>query len=243
MLHLIDKQFIMKKLFLALLSIVLLTPIYAQKTEYNVKLNSGLFYFSGKSAEATSFILYSSTTNHSYTNNPYGTKSGLSYGISTGLSRITKAHTIYSIDLGYEVLRSKVIIDQVFDSGVNQMVDAKGETFLNNSFINLYPSIGHRFTGSKISFDLTVGIDFAYHLSSMEKGNATTATKEYTTNQKRRTIGMDYRPRLQLSINKNNTGIYIAYSKGLKNYMAGMTCGTHIVFGDVIRFGIKYIVK
>lgn len=235
----------MKKLFLTLFSIILLTPVYGQKTEYNIKFNSGLFYFTGKSAKVTSFILYSSTTNHSYTNNPYGSKGGLSYGISTGLSRITKAHTIYSIDLGYEVLRSRENIDKVsvHDGTETKMIDAKGKTILNNDFINLYPSIGHRFSGSKISFDLTAGIDFAYHLNSIEKGNASTATKEYSTRVERRTIGLEYRPRLQLSIYKNKIGMYVAYSKGLKNYMAGMTYGSRIVFGDIFRFGIKYNIK
>ncbi len=237
---------IMKKfalLFLFLISFWFFTQINAQNTEFNLKFNSGLFSFSGKSATGISFINVGKF--HNFTNNPYGSKGGLSFGFSVNLSRITKKHHIFAIDLGYEVLRSRTDITEIFlnNESSSQKLKADGKTYLNNGFINLYLSTGHRFTLSKFNFDLTGGLDFAYHLSSIEKGKASTETTEYTTKIERHTIGMEFRPRLQLEIFKKRTGIYIGYSKGLKNYLADMTCGTHISYGNIFRFGIKYRFK
>ncbi len=235
----------MKKTSLLLITILFLTDVYSQNTEYGYRLNSGLFSFSGQSSEAYTFINYNLDKNDGYTNNPYGSKSGLSYGISANISRITKNNMAFGIDLGYELLRSKIYIDRVSEHNgtTNQMIEATGKTYLNNSFINLFPSIGYRFSTSNLFFDLSGGIDFAYCLSTTEKGSATSSTRKYVTKRDRKTINMDFRPRIQIGIYKNKTGIYIGYSKGVKNYKPGYAGGVNEVFGNIFRFGIKYRIK
>ena len=78
----------MKKICKILLLILTLTKGYSQKTEIRVCLNSGLFSFDGKSAEANSQFNLFTNSNSGYTNNPYGTKSGFSYGLSLNLQRV-----------------------------------------------------------------------------------------------------------------------------------------------------------
>ena len=235
----------MKKIVLLLITILFLTGVHSQNTEYSLRFNSGLFSFSGQSAEASTFINYNSDRNDGYTNNPYGSKSGLSYGISGNISRITKNNIIFGIDLGYELLRSKIEIDRVseYNGTINQMIEANGKTYLNNSFINILPTIGYRFSESKLTFDLSGGIDFAYCLGATEKGSATSTTREHITKRDRKTIDTEFRPRIQIGIYKRKIGIYLGYSKGLKNYKSEYVGGVNEAFGNIFRFGIKYRIK
>ena len=245
MLYIAKTQTIMKRILITLISIILLMQINAQQTEYSVKLNSGLFSFSGQSAQNTAFIVYNTTNDNAYTGNPYGSLGGLSYGMSGTVNRITKNNIIFGIDLGYEILKSKVNIDSIWisDRTNSQMIEANGKTFLNNRFINLYPSIGYRFKSSNLTFDISGGIDIGYNLGSTEKGNASSGTNTYKTNRDRTNIKSDFRPRLEFGISKNKLGLYIAYSKGIKNYLSGMLCGSADAYGNVFRFGIKYKIK
>lgn len=204
-----------------------------------------MFSFSGQSSESSTFINYNLTKDEGYTNNPYGSKKGLSYGISVNINRIAKNNVIFGIDLGYELLRSKIDIERVleYNGTTNQMIEATGKTYLNNSFINLLPTIGYRFSTSKLTFDLSGGIDFAYCLTTTEEGYATSETKKYTTKRDKKTIDTEFRPRIQIGIYKHKIGIYFGYSKGLKNYKSEYVGGTNEAFGNILRFGIKYRIK
>ncbi len=103
----------MKKTILMLYSLFHVTGAYCQSTEISLNVNSGLFSFSGESAESVSSINYDLREEDGYTNNPYGSKAGLSYGLSASVTRIFKSNSLIGIDLGYELLRSKVNIDRI----------------------------------------------------------------------------------------------------------------------------------
>jgi hypothetical protein len=92
----------MRKVLCICATFLTLTNAMAQKAEFRVSLNSGLFSFTGQSAEATSSINYSDQTNKGYTDNPYGTKSGPLYGLSANMRRIYYQKFIVGLDLGYE---------------------------------------------------------------------------------------------------------------------------------------------
>ena len=228
-----------------MLGILFLTNVYSQKTEYSLRLNSGLFSFSGQSSEASTFINYNLDRNDGYTNNPYGSKSGLSYGISGNISRVTKNNIIFGIDLGYELLRSKIDIEGVREHNrtTNETVAVEGHTNLNYNFLNTFPNIGYRFVISKINIDFSGGIDFAYCLNTTEKGSATSTTREYNTTRDRKTIETELRPRIQIGIYRGNVGAYFGYSKGLRNYKSGYVGGVNEAYGNLIRFGLKYKIK
>jgi hypothetical protein len=235
----------MKKAFFIIFCFALLTHSFGQKTEFRIALNSGLFSFSGQSAEAETFINYSPFSS-SYTNNPYGSKNGLCYGISANLKRINKTNLILGLDLGYEILRSKIRVNSIIDNSgiVYYNYSANGQTFLNYGFINLSPQFGYRLNTKKVSIDLLVGLDFAFCLSATEKGNATTTNgKEFTTSVDRKTLNTDIRPRFQVSTNYKKMGAYLGYSLGLANYKSGYAGGTNECYARLFRFGLTYQIK
>ena len=193
----------MKKTLFTIFCFSLLTNSFGQKTEFRIALNSGLFSFTGQSAETETFINYSGATNSAYTNNPYGSKNGLCYGLSANFKKVNKNNLVLGFDLGYEILRSKITVNSVIgNSGiVYYNYTATGQTFLNYRFVNLNPQIGYRLTSKKISFDILLGLDIAYCLNATEKGNATANGREFTTSIDRKTINTDIRPRFQISTN------------------------------------------
>jgi hypothetical protein len=240
----------MKKSVWAIIFLFISTFTHAQKTEFGISLNSGLFSFAGSLAESTSFINYNAETNSGYTNDQYGSKNGLSYGISANIKYITDQNIILGVDLGYEELRSKVSINSVWSSGEGSegvYYDATGQTFLNNDFINIFPQIGCRFKSKKVYFDLVVGWDIAFDMNANEKGEATASNGiTYTTSRDRETIGTDFRPRIQLSANYKKTGIYAGYSYGITNYTPDYFWGTSYIGGTYsrfFRFGLTYRLK
>src|SRR5271163_2326147 len=93
-----------------ILSILFFGHSFAQKTETSLSFNSGLFSFSGQSAQGATFIDYYAATKSGYTNNPYGSRNALCYGFSFQHKRITSWNFIIGYDCGYEVLRSKIAI-------------------------------------------------------------------------------------------------------------------------------------
>jgi len=225
-------------------AIFIFTNCYGQKTEYRLGFSSGLFSFSGVSAEKISFINYSVNYNIAYTNNPYGSQQGFCYGFSGNLKRILKNNFVFGIEAGYERLRSKISIDRVvnYDGILTTQYLVDGKTFLDFSFINLEPFAGYRIISNKSSFDLTAGIDIAYCLDAEEKGEATGANgTTYKTSEDRKTISIDIRPRLQISTGYKNFGVYLGYSFGLPNYKSGYVGGTNEAYASFMRFGFTYL--
>lgn len=232
----------MKKIVLfTTVAFIFFSSSYAQKTELRVSLDSGLSSFSGKSAEPSSFILLSETVGYGYTNNPYGSKNALSYGVSLNLKRITKVNFIYGVGVGYEDLRSKTSLTDVFKYEEDVIVPVSGETFMDIKSININPFAGYRFNADKLPIDLVAGFDFANILNAKEKGDATdTNGNKYTTSRDRETINTDIRARLQISTDYKKFGVYLGYSFGIKNYKEGYVGGTNEVYSKILRFGITY---
>ncbi len=229
-----------KKILSSIAVSLALTVAHSQETEFQVQLNSGLFSFSGASADRSTFINASERLNHSYTNNPYGSRSGLSLGASANLKRVTKRNFLYGVDLGYEVLRSKVDIDAVFGDSATKIA-ANGRTFLNLHFINANPYLGYRSEIGRLPVDFMGGFDVGYCLAATEKGKATTiGGVSYEMSRDRSTIKVDVRPRLQVATRFNKFGCYAGYSFGLASYASGMIGGSKDAFARFFRFGITY---
>lgn len=236
------KNLCMKKVTTCLF-LLFAVKMHAQRTEYSIALNSGLFSFTGKSATSTSFINYNGSLNYSYTNNPFGSQSGLSYGLSGNVKRISKHYFLVGFDLGYERLISKTSINSVSASTATMTYgyDASGKTMLNFDFINFQPFAGYRINAGAIILDVTAGMDIAFCLNATEKGNATSVTgTEYSTNVNRKNITTDLRPRVQLSAHYRKTGIYLGYSLGLYNYQSGIIGGSNDCYSRMLRFGVAY---
>jgi hypothetical protein len=230
------KYFLILFFFLALSSL----SSRAQQLEIRASLNSGLYAYRGDGAESVSQI--NSTT---YTNNPYGSVGGLSYGLSLNLRKITKGNFIFGADLGYEMLRSKVKLKYA-DAIGDIASEFEGRTYLNTSFINLFPYLGGRFKINRQHFDLIGGFDIANVLSSMEKGDAKSVDNSQfhiETSVDRKMIKSDFRPRIQLSTDINKFGFYVGYSIGLRNYRAGLIGSSAAAYSRMWRAGLTYRLK
>lgn len=243
----------MKKLILTITALLTLTIAHGQKTEYRISLNSGLFSFAGQSASETSFINFNDQTKSGYTNNPYGSKNGLCYGVSGNIQRVTKRNFILGLDLGYEILRSKTSINMILGSTKTSAYGslATGQTFLNNNFMNINPFFGYRIIEKPIILDITGGIDYAYCFKSNEVGHATDPYGiKYEISRDIETIKSEVRPRIQISTYYKNFGLYIGYSYGFTSYMSsyrgnksGSGDGLNESYARLFRFGLTYQIK
>lgn len=233
----------MKKMLFTIIALCFLNTSYGQTTEIRVSLNSGLFSFTGESVESVTGINYSERTNSGYTNNPYGSRGGLGIGVSGNVKRLSTNNSIIGVDLGYELLRSKIKINKIYGHLGN--LDAKGKTYLNANFLNLHVFMGYRLPVNNINIDFTGGADIAYCISSKERGRATASDgKEFNTSTERKTINFDIRPRIQISANYNKTGAYIGYSFGLANYTSDYDSGgKETCYARLLRFGLTYRIK
>lgn len=236
----------MKKIIYTIFTTFLLTAACGQKTELQFQLNSGLFSFSGKSAENSSFINYSDQNKSGYTNNPYGSKSGLSFGVSGNIKRLTKNRLLFGTEIGFEILRSKTRITEIsgYTGSTTYNYGANGQTFLNYYFLNLHPFIGYRIMAGNLPFDLTAGLDIGYCIDAKEKGKATaTNGMLYETSVDRKTIKSDIRPRFQIATRYNKIGVFCGYSIGVTNYKPGYIGGTNECYARLLRFGLTYQLK
>lgn len=227
-------------LLFSLLIFFLPVSIKAQQLEIRASLNSGLYAFGGDGATSVSQI-----NGTVYTNNPYGSKGGLSYGLSLDIRKVTKSKFIYGADLGYEMLRSKVNLKYADVIG-DIASDFEGKTYLNTSFINLFPYLGARFDIKQQAFDLTGGLDIGYVLTAREKGSAKSidnAQFEIETSTDRKNLKTDLRPRIQLSTNFNKAGVYVGYSHGLINYTGNYVGLTKETYSRMWRIGVTYRLK
>lgn len=233
----------MKNKLIVLFAFLVLANIYGQKNELRVAFNSGLFSFNGKSAATISQINLYTQSNTGYTNNPFGSKNALFSGVSLNFKRASKNNFLYGVDFGYELLRSKIILESInsFDGTSTFKKEASGETFLNIKSLNLNPFLGYRFNINKFPLDLVGGFDIGYVLDANEKGEAIgTDGVKYSASINRKTISKDYRSRIQISSAYKNFGVYLGYCVGIANYKEDYVGGINEAYSKIIRFGMTY---
>ncbi len=246
----------MKTRFYTLLILFIPALSSAQKTEMILSLESGLFSFRGHSAENTSFLnVYKfGSSFEGYTNNPFGSKSGITQGVSFNIQRINKRKLFAGISVGFENLPSKTDLVQVYlpvsttspgtviHVGANPNAPVLGHTYLSNRCITLNPYIGFRFpTEYGAAIDFQAGFDAAYIMSSRENGRAELPNGTvYTTSVDRKYISLDIRPRLQATVHYRRAGLFAGYSHGLINYKEGWVGGINEAYSNYLRFGAQY---
>lgn len=229
------------KLFFVIIILLLSTQVsYGQKTEINFDAYTGLFSFYGKGATSNSY-LYSYPPN-SFTLNPYGKKSGFSYSLEFQGQRITKRKYIYGLGISFEELASKVNLTGVGMQGfLYYVLQAKGKTKLENTFLTFNPFVGHRYSFHKVTFDILTGLDLAFCLKSKANGNATTIIKQYfTAENSLAKPSIDFRPRIQIKVGINKFGILAGYSLGLTYYQPEYYPK---VYSSFLRLGLSYRLK
>lgn len=205
-------------------------------------LNSirGFSLFLGESAVTSSTMILVSREGGGYTDSPYGSKGGLSYGISASITQIYRSNFIIGVDLGYELLRSNVEITEVYATTGFNSLPASGQTYLNNNSINVFPNIGYRLALKTVLIDFSGGMDIAYCLSAEERGSAEAGTRKYRTQRDRKTISTDLRSRIQANVNRGKYGVYVGCSTGLRNYKSDFVGGVNEAYSRLVRFGVTY---
>lgn len=246
----------MKAFTLTLSLFFILTSLYAQKIEFSVQANSGFFRYAGKSATAESYIHQAPPKIANYTNNPYGSKNGFGYGAGLQGQFVSKNGFIAGFQAGYEELKSKVDItgillystEYLYLSNTNYVasppVNAKGETYLKNKFINVSPYVGYRINLKKMKLDLMPGVDLGFGLSTYENGKATTTDGSNTTIQtdlKRDKAPTDIRLKFAAALVYNRIGLTASYAHGLTNYQGNIIGDANFeAHSELMRFGVSY---
>jgi len=231
----------MKKVAMIMLTLLTAALGYGQQTEFSAHLNSGLFSFRGESASRYShFNLSDIVGEPAYTNNPYGKKSGLSYGIGVQVKRVTDSKLFFGFQPSFESLSSKIDIEYAL--GDTRVEFEKGKTIFNHKFINLYPFIGKRYHFiDVIRTDISIGFDFGFCLSAKEKGKGTTDTGEKITTSTERTYpSRDLRPRIELVNHYRNYALSIGYAWGFSNYTNEYVGADIVSKSRYFRIGFSY---
>jgi hypothetical protein len=242
-----NKPEIMKNILLIFVFLFVAIQSFGQRTELSIRLNSGLSNFSGEFTKETTLMTYSLVDENGHVESSYyAALYGPVYGLSLNLSRVLDSRLKFGAELGFELLKSKMEIDQVFQHGSsaeNSIFDAEGQVYINSGFVNLFPNVGYRILFEDFYVDIDVGVVLGYNLLTDEKGSAETELREYKTTDDRKTIDLDMRPRAQIGITFNNVGGYVGYSKGLTNYLKDNVGGSEGAYQDVIRAGVYYTIK
>jgi len=244
----------MKKTLLTLFGIVAVMHLYAQKVEVSVEANSGSFYYSGASAAGNTEIIQTSDDKN-HTNNTYGSNSAFGYGFAVQTQVVSKCGFLYGLQAGYDVLKSKTIINavapfEVFFPSANYIVlpnPAMGQTYLQDKFINLNPYVGYRLRLKNIKIDILPGADVAFNTSSYNKGEATTTNNNnvYQVDEKLANAPVDVRLKMGLAVACNRFGITASYARGITNYEKDIVDNTtgkddYNAQSRLFRLGITY---
>jgi hypothetical protein len=230
------------------LFLVFVANANAQKIEYGIALNSGLFAFRGDGVAKNGQFNAGADGKSGYVNNPYIYNSTMSYGFSF-TTKFIKNHAFIGLDLGYDLLRSKTNFE--FGPIPAVMTDPpyqtyKGKSILNQNFINLFPSLGYKKKNNEVTIEFMLGTDLAYCLSAKERYDVISNTKvSLIGTNDRKAIDFDIRPRVQGSVGYMKCSFYVGYSVGVKDYnngqiLIGGAGGSNVVRANYIRFGLSY---
>jgi hypothetical protein len=236
----------MKKLVLTALSFFFVGQLFAQNIETSFALHTGLMHFAGPSATSSTAINkgFTNTSTLNYTNNPYGSKTEFGFGIDLQAQLVTKKQFIAGLQIGTEILKSKVDITEINSGSLPFPSKAEGSTNINNHYINLNPYIGYRLPLPKVKLDILTGIEFGYITNSYERGSAKADNgATYKTQRDRKTVSVDNRVKFGLSAHYDRVGLTASYAHGLTNYLGSMIGGTNpSAHTEVIRIGVSLLI-
>jgi hypothetical protein len=234
----------MRVIIISTILAILTTETFAQKTEFSVQFNSGLFSFGGMNSTDNSFInIGDGISVLNSTINPYGKQSGFSYGFGIQIQRVNVNNLVFGLQTGYESLTSKVTIDFAATNPLKNF-PAGSYTYLTNKFININPYMGKRYEIlDGILTDIKLGLDFGVCLSIKEEfnlksiqGDNVSGSLDIDKPQ------VDYRPRLEVVNYFRKIGLSIGYSYGLTNYKS-LYGSTMDVKSRYFRLGLSYLIK
>ncbi len=155
------KRFLLVGLFAGVIHFM----AFSQTHELRVGVTSGVSNFTGAGSEAKSTLI-GSTQQDFYTSNPYGKKYGINIGGALDYRYIFANNLILGLEGAYERLQTKIDLE-----GSEFMNGSRGQTQLNQQFINFNPFVGYRVFFEPMTMDIQLGMDIAKVLSIKEKGS------------------------------------------------------------------------
>ena len=238
----------MKKLLLLLPLLGMSTAVAAQHTEIIGRAGVGLLAFGGAGAEASSFINYSTFFGepNGYTNNPYGSRFGAGATLSMRAQRVGHKSGLLAFDLGYEWLRSRTTITQIYGSqpvysSFFGPIDAEGSTHLASHNLTAFLGLGHRFQVGAVEFDALAGPELAYAFGFHEKGSGSYKGGIWAIDQRDRADNrFDARLRAEATAWYHRVGVNASYSHGFINYQGRMLGGSPEAYARILRLGLAY---
>ncbi|QNF33307.1 hypothetical protein HUW51_11415 [Adhaeribacter swui] len=215
---------------------------FGQSLEFSAQVNSGLSWFGGGSAASRSFIIVSDVANSAnYTNHPYGKMPGVSYGVSAQVQKITSKNWLFGAQAGYEVLRSKLKVNEISSFAARVITITEGQTVLRNTFINTHVFFGRRLHRGNWDIDVTAGPEMGLGQNSHENGFATENNgNKYISNLDRTHLKTDWRARLQVAAYYRKIGLSLGYAHGLSNYQSNLEGANFKTYARITRLGVIY---
>lgn len=234
---------------LILLVTLTTTPLYAQKVEFGVQINSGLFSFKGTEIkrDAHAFTVGSSIgigDDQSSGGTSFGGRNGLNIGAGSNIKLVTPTNLFFATELGFEYAKSRITIDKIYWDGIEA---AKGKANLRFATIYLAPTIGYRFSIQNMNIDLGIGMDLSRLVSTSEKMTAkSTESVKHLSYLRPGNIyegyRFDCRPHVNLKISYKQFGAFCGFSQGTTDYKKGLAGSTQSLYAysRLWRFGLSY---
>lgn len=239
----------MKKYFLLLPLLALAAPAVAQRTEIIGRAGLGLLKFGGSGAEGTSFINYSNNFGepNGYINNPYSSRFGTGGALGIRAQHVGPKNGLLALDLGYEWLRSRTTITQLYYSPVgissfSGAYSADGSTTLATRNVAAFLGLGHRFQAGLVEVDALAGPEVAYVSGFREQGSGTyNGNLSWAIAQRdRATNRFDARLRADATAWCHRVGVTASYSHGFINYQGSLQGGSSEAYARILRLGLAY---
>ena len=152
---------------------------------------------------------------------------------------------LLALDLGYEWLRSRTAITQLYYSpalisSFRGAYSADGSTALATQNLTAFLGLGHRFKGGVVDVDALAGPELAYVFGFHEKGSGTyNGNLKWTTDRRNNASNrFDARLRADATVWYHRVGFNVSYSHGLINYQSGLIGSSPEVYARVLRLGL-----
>ena len=241
----------MKKYTLTIVFACVATPLFAQKVELGVQINSGLFSFQGTEIKRDAYAFHIGDNmgigdGQSEGGTSFGGRNGLNIGAGSNIKLVTSARLFFAAELGFDYSKSRVAINKIYWGGAEA---AKGKVNLRFTTIYVAPTIGYRFSIQNMNIDLGIGLDLSRLISANEKMTAKSTESEkhlsYTRQQdiyEDKGYGLDLRPHANLKISYNRFGVFCGYSLGTTDYKKGLVGSTkpQYAYSRLWRIGLSY---
>ncbi|WP_312188722.1 hypothetical protein [Sphingobacterium sp.] len=227
------KRFLLVVLFAGLTHFV----SFSQSHELRLGITSGVSNFTGSGSDARSTLNGGSQQEY-YTNNPYGKKYGINLGGALNYRYVFANNVILGLEGAFERLQTKI------DLQGNEFINgSRGQTKLNQQFVNFNPFVGYRVGFEPMTMDIQIGMDVSKTLSIKESGSIEDKQGNKTSFDRDRgkVIDVDLRPRLQFNVNYERYTVFAGYSWGLKDYNNGLLgADPGAARLNVFRLGLQY---